>query len=122
VLTVLDALKLNKPILVGHSIAGAESGFVASRRPRRVAALVYLDAGYPYAFDDGTGPTMKDFQNINGPQPPGPDESDLASFGALRQYYLRVLGFTYPEGELRQEWTSTPDERVGKQRSLRYQW
>jgi hypothetical protein len=22
---------------------------------------------------------------------------------------LRVLGFTYPEGELRQEWTSTPD-------------
>src|SRR5437763_1744618 len=56
VLTVLDALKLNKPVLVGHSIAGAELSFVASTQPRRVAGLVYLEAGYPYAFDNGTGP------------------------------------------------------------------
>jgi non-heme chloroperoxidase len=47
VITVLDSLKLNKPVLVGHSIAGAELSFVASRRPRSVAGLVYLDAGYP---------------------------------------------------------------------------
>jgi non-heme chloroperoxidase len=119
VLTVLDSLKLNKPVLVGHSIAGAELSFVASLRPRRVAGVVYLDAGYPYAFDDGTGPTMKDFQNISGPQPPPPDESDLASFNALQQYYLRVLGFAYPEEELRQQWTSNPDGRVGKQRDFR---
>ncbi len=118
VLAVLDALQLKRPVLVGHSIAGEELSSVASRYPSRVAALVYLEAGYPYAFDNGKGPAMKDFQSISGPQPPPPGESDLASFSALQQYYLRVLGFTYPEAELRQQWDSTPDGRLGKQRDF----
>jgi hypothetical protein len=79
---------------------------------------VYLEAGYPYAFDNGKGATMKEFQEISGPQPPPPSESDLASFGALQQYYLRVLGFTYPEAELRQQWDTTSDGRLGKQRDF----
>ncbi len=33
-------------------------------------------------------------------------------------YYLRVLGFTYPEAELRQQWDSTSDGRLGKQRDF----
>ncbi len=118
VLTVLDSLKLKRPVLVGHSIAGEELSSIASRHPGRVAGLVYLEAGYPYAFDNGKGPTMKEFQDISGPQPPPPSESDLTSFGALRQYYLRVLGFTYPEAELHQQWDSTPDGRLGKQRDF----
>lgn len=52
VLAVLDALKLNHPVLVGHSIAGEELSSVATRHPEKVAGLVYLDAGYPYAFYD----------------------------------------------------------------------
>lgn len=52
VLAVLDALKLNKPVLVGHSVAGEELSSVASRHPGTVAGLVYLDAGYGYAFYD----------------------------------------------------------------------
>jgi hypothetical protein len=52
------------------------------------------------------------------PQPPSPSESDLASFSALQQYYLRVLGFTYPEAELRRQWDSTSDGRLGKQRDF----
>ena len=115
VLTVLDSLKLKRSVLVGHSIAGEELSSVASRHPDRVAGLVYLEAGYPYAFDNGKGPTMKEFQDISGPQPPPPGESDLASFSALQQYYLRVLGFTYPEAELRQQWNSISNGRVGKQ-------
>ena len=114
VLAVLDSLKLERPVLVGHSIAGEELSSVGSRRPDRVAGLVYLDAMYPYAFDNGKGPSMKQFLDVNGPQPPPPGDSDLASFSALQKYYLRVLGFTYPEGELRQHWNSTPDGRVGK--------
>src|SRR5258707_6860353 len=50
-LAVLDALKLKKPILVGHSLGGEEMKSVATRYPNRVSALVYLEAGYPYAFD-----------------------------------------------------------------------
>jgi hypothetical protein len=78
--------------------------------------VVYLDAAYPYATDNGSGPTFKEFQDISGPQPPPPDETDLASFDALRQYHLRVLGFTLPEAELRQQWVSNPGGRVGKPR------
>jgi pimeloyl-ACP methyl ester carboxylesterase len=52
VLAVLDALKIDKPVLVGHSIAGEELSSIGSRRPDRVAGLVYLDAAYGYAFYD----------------------------------------------------------------------
>src|SRR5947208_12435371 len=52
VLAVLAALKLDRPVLVGHSLAGEEMSSIASRHPDRVSGLVYLDAGYPYAFYD----------------------------------------------------------------------
>ena len=52
VLAVLDALKLNRPVLVGHSLGGEELSSVGSRHPERVAGLIYLDAGYSYAYYD----------------------------------------------------------------------
>jgi len=52
VLAVLDALKLSHPVLAGHSIAGEEMSSIATRHPEKVAGLMYLDAGYPYAFYD----------------------------------------------------------------------
>ncbi len=54
VLAVIDALKLNKPVLAGHSIGGEELSSVGSRHPEKVAGLIYLDAGYSYAFYDKT--------------------------------------------------------------------
>lgn len=50
ILAVMDSLKLVRPVLVGHSIAGEEMSSIGSRHPDRVAGLVYLDAAYPYAF------------------------------------------------------------------------
>jgi len=52
VLAVIDQLNLNKPVLVGHSIAGEELSSIASRRPEKVAGLIYLDAAYSYAYYD----------------------------------------------------------------------
>lgn len=52
VLAVIDALKLNRPILAGHSLGGEELSSVGSRHPERVAGLIYLDAGYWYAYYD----------------------------------------------------------------------
>jgi|HubBroStandDraft_6_1064221.scaffolds.fasta_scaffold03519_6 non-heme chloroperoxidase len=52
VLAVLDSLHLATPVLVGHSIAGQELSAIGSRHPDRVAGLVYLDAGYWYAYYD----------------------------------------------------------------------
>ena len=52
VLAVIRALRLNKPVLVGHSIAGAELSSVATLQPNSIAGVVYLEAAYPYAFDN----------------------------------------------------------------------
>lgn len=54
ILAVLDSLKIDKPVLVGHSIAGEELSSIGSRHPEKVTGLIYLDAAYFYAFDDGS--------------------------------------------------------------------
>jgi non-heme chloroperoxidase len=54
VLAVLDALKLYRPVLAGHSLGGEELSSVGSRHPERVAGLIYLDAGYAYAYYNGS--------------------------------------------------------------------
>jgi non-heme chloroperoxidase len=52
VLAVIDALHLNKPVIAGHSIAGQELSYIGSHHPEKVAGLIYMDAGYPYALYD----------------------------------------------------------------------
>lgn len=52
VLAVIDALHLEKPVLVGHSIAGEELSWVGSHDPQKVAGLIYLDAADAYGFYD----------------------------------------------------------------------
>ena len=116
VLAVLDALKLETPVLAGHSIGGQELSSIGTRYPNRVAGLVYLDAGYPYAFDNGKVPTFEEITKVGFPQSPPPTDADLASFDALRQYSIRTLGFTYPEGELHQKRSITPEGHVGPMR------
>jgi non-heme chloroperoxidase len=50
VVAVLDELHLVKPVLVGHSIAGEEMSSVSKHHPGRVSAMIYLDAGGPFAL------------------------------------------------------------------------
>ena len=50
ILAVIDSLKLDHPVLVGHSLAGEEMSSIGSRHPEKVSGLIYLDAGYSYAF------------------------------------------------------------------------
>jgi non-heme chloroperoxidase len=52
VVAVIDALKLDHPLLAGHSIAGEELSSVASRHAQKISALIYIDAGYQYALYD----------------------------------------------------------------------
>ncbi|MEX2285295.1 MAG: alpha/beta hydrolase [Gemmatimonadota bacterium] len=54
VIAVLDTLGLDRPVLIGHSIAGQELSSIGSRHPGRVAGLVYLDAAFGYAYYDST--------------------------------------------------------------------
>jgi pimeloyl-ACP methyl ester carboxylesterase len=119
VIAVLDSLKLGKPVLAGHSLAGEEMSSVASRYPNRVGGLVYLDAGYPYAFDNGKGVAMSELTSeLQGraPRPPAAEAADLESFSAFGKWFVRNNGFAIPEAELRQNWDLAPDGHVGKRR------
>jgi pimeloyl-ACP methyl ester carboxylesterase len=117
VLAVLNSLNLQSPLLVGHSIAGEELSWVGSRHPDRVAGLVYLDAAYEYAFDNGKGTSRAELNELERtiPAPPPPSDSDLASYRALQDWWARVRGFRMPEADFRQgRWTNsdgTPGER-----------
>jgi len=68
VLAVLDALKLDHPVLVGHSIAGEELSSVANRHPERVAGLIYLDAAYSHAYyyRSGGASLLLDLNQLEG--------------------------------------------------------
>jgi non-heme chloroperoxidase len=114
VLDAIDALKLKRPVLIGHSIAGAEMSWMANNYPDRVAGLIYLDAGYSYAFDNGKGASVGEIMKLPAPQPPGPDAADLASFADLQRYYERVEGLRFSEAELRAQREANPDGSVGK--------
>lgn len=54
VLDVLDSLGIQRPVVIGHSIAGQELSSIGSRSPERIAGLVYLDAGFHFAFYDSS--------------------------------------------------------------------
>jgi pimeloyl-ACP methyl ester carboxylesterase len=86
VLEVIDFLKINKPILIGHSIAGQELSSIGSRHPDKVAGLIYVDAGASFAYYDET--VGDNFANM-----------DLGVFPPLirkmlegRQKYTRIQG------------------------------
>jgi non-heme chloroperoxidase len=114
VLAVLDCLQLDRPVLVGQSIAGEELSSIASRYPERVAALVYLDAAYSYAYYDRS---IKDDPQTPQPMPPPPTAEDRKSFEAWRSWQKRVYGNASPEGELRQQREVMPDGSVGEFRT-----
>jgi non-heme chloroperoxidase len=77
VVAVIDALKIKRPVLVGHSIAGAELSSVGARYPEKVAGLVYLDAAYAAAF-------------YAPGNPPAPGDNVSMDINALRQKVNRL--------------------------------
>ena len=52
VLAVIDALKLDHPVVAGHSIAGEELSSIGSRHSDKIAGIIYLDAADSYGFYD----------------------------------------------------------------------
>ena len=99
VLGILDALHLDKVLLVGHSIAGDELTWLGGHHPERFTGLVYLDAAYdrsPEAREAGRRP---DLYRKLPPEPPIPPAAfrDYAAMSSL----LAARGhLPMPEGEL----------------------
>jgi pimeloyl-ACP methyl ester carboxylesterase len=61
VATVIYSLRLNRPILAGHSVAGEILSAIGTRYPDSLSALIYIDAGYAYAlYDEAHGDLVLD--------------------------------------------------------------
>ena len=67
VLAVLTSVGIDKPVLIGHSLAGQEMSYLAVQHRERIAGLVYLDAAYRYAYDV-PGEFEKDFRRCHLPR------------------------------------------------------
>jgi len=59
VLAVMQALRIGRPVLVGHSLAGEELSSIGSRFPNKVSGLIYLDAAVSWAFYDSAHPQVE---------------------------------------------------------------
>ncbi len=111
VLAVLDYLKLDRPVLVGHSIAGEELSSVGTRHPERVAGLIYLDAGYSYAYyDESLGSYLIDLrelrEDLDQLQPgKGPPDLDEMADKLLRE---NLPAFERDLRELREDLQTPP--------------
>ena len=95
VLAVMAALHLQKPVLVGHSIAGEELSSIGSRHPEKVSGLIYLDPGYSALYPRALGDTQLDMIDVRNrieqllPYDPGgpeqPTEDLLATLSQLEK-------------------------------------
>ena len=103
VLQVMDALKLTKALLVGHSIAGEELTWLGGHHPERFDGLVYLDA----AYDRSGNAVMKSRQSVLArslpPEPPIPPEA-MRNYQAMSALLSERGHVRLPEGELIALW------------------
>lgn len=108
VVAVIDALQLDHPVLVGHSIAGEELSYIGNHDPKKVAGLIYLDAGDAYGFYDAArGDTQIDLLSVKR-------QLDALRAGAVwnREYVDGLLrNVTQLDGDLTrdaQRWAAAP--------------
>lgn len=108
-LAVLDALKVQRIILAGHSIAGNEVTLFAGRHPQRVRGIVYLDTTYDYSHDlVWTGEDIPGNPIMDAPEP---QAADLASMQASIAYAKRLYKHWWPAMEA--YWRDTLDVLPG---------
>ena len=55
----MQSLGIERPVLVGHSIAGEELSSIGSRFPNKVSGLIYLDAVASWSFYDPAHPQLE---------------------------------------------------------------
>jgi non-heme chloroperoxidase len=113
-LRVLDALKLSKPVLMGHSFGGQDQTILAQDHPERIAGLVYLNSAEdPTVTDYGVAPVDSMKLPAAARERPRPD---FSSFQAYRASQVLMQGIAFPDSELRQLYAANPDGSVGNYR------
>jgi non-heme chloroperoxidase len=113
VIHVLDALKLEKPVLIGYSFGGQDLSMLGAEHPERIGALVYLDSAedervWPFP----NGPISADEKEWRAqlPKTPPPDRTSIAAYRAWQKV---AQNMAFPESELRQLYAINSDGSVG---------
>ena len=112
VVAVLDALKVQRAVLVGHGFAGEELSWIGSNSASSVAGLVYVDAAYDRTRIAEEGAIARRIPATNQMRP-----EDMASAASLTQWMSASLGSPMPEAEVRQVARFGPDGRVVGERA-----
>ena len=113
IVTVLDALKAERPVLVGHAFAGEEMSWVGSRHSSRLAGLIYVDAAYDRTEIAAEAAIARRIPSTGQMRP-----EDMESATSLARWMSAGLGFPIPESEVRQIARFGPDGRaVGERMS-----
>ena len=85
VLRVLDALKLERPVLVGQSVAGEELSSIGARYSDRIAALIYLEAAWDRTYVlPQDNKRSADFDKVGIPAQPKPNPERFDPMDAIR--------------------------------------
>jgi non-heme chloroperoxidase len=120
VLEVLNQLKLVRPLLIGHSLAGGELATLGRQHSDRLGGLVFVEALDDPEDELGSDPEWtrllqqlpEGFLESAGQAPSGP-RPDYSSFPAYRAWQAQNRHYALPESELRQLFVANPDGTVG---------
>ena len=115
ILQVITSLRLDAPILIGHSMAGGEMTTIAHQHSGRLGGLIYLDAlGDPRDWPASDPNWMALMKKLPPPRPSPPCPQNRTSFAAYRSAQQCSAKFAFPESELRQLYEAGPDGSVGE--------
>jgi non-heme chloroperoxidase len=114
VLAVIEALPLERPVLIGHSMAGGEMTTVARQHSDRVGGLVYLDALADPRDAPSSDPAWRALNEKLPPPVVAPCPEDHTSFAAFTKSFACQQGLVVPEAALRSGFESSADGRVGR--------
>lgn len=115
VLTVIQQLKLAKPVLVGHSMAGEELTSLGSQHSDLLGGLVYLAAG---ADPKDFPASNKEYMELARKLPkamqggPPPTNVDHDSVEAMSRWLQNRVHVQFPVGEICASNKITPEGRV----------
>jgi len=113
ILQVLHSLQIVNPVLVGHSMAGAELTTLGSQHSDQLSGLVYLDALLDHGAHDAEYAAIRErlpAAMLGGPEP---SDADRKSFQAYRNWQKTTSKTVFPESELRNCYQANPDGSMG---------
>jgi pimeloyl-ACP methyl ester carboxylesterase len=103
VLQVMDALKIDQALLVGHSIAGEELTWLGGHHPERFTGLVYLDAAYDRSRVPDKPQRSQELIRRLPPEPPRPSAA-FRNYESMSRLLAERGHLPMPEGELIAFW------------------